>query len=332
MKGYLFCNTPDIVRKSSSGGAYSAIITTTNGRIHNKLAIYGAAFDEKLMVVHKKYTAEDYEPLRGSKYCFSRYSPIMSGVKDDLNKGEYVIFTGTPCQVFALKSFLNKEKIGCDKLLTIDLICHGSPDIKLWCAYKNWLEKRHKKRLNIFKFRYKDARWNGYSLMAEFEDSKRIVNTHDLQVYMDLYFTHQVMRKSCYTCRFASTERFGDITLGDFWGAEDIFPEMVSNSVKKRGISLMIPNTEKGLTIIKQMIGISADQGWLIKECVDDSFVKYQTGLNAPVEKPKDYDEFCQFAAKNDFDAIVKKYAGFNFKGKLRYWTKYMANFLGLIK
>ena len=88
----------------------------------------------------------------------------MSSVKDDLNKGEYVIFTGTPCQVFALKSFLNKEKIGCDKLLTIDLICHGSPDIKLWCAYKNWLEKRHKKRLNTFKFRYKDARWNGYEV------------------------------------------------------------------------------------------------------------------------------------------------------------------------
>lgn len=333
MTGFLFCNTPDVVKKSSSGGAFSAIITAIKPMTDNKIVIYGAAFDEQLNVVHKKYSAdEDYSSLLGSKYCFSEYSETLNSVSASLAEGKYVIFTGTPCQVYALKFYLNKHNVNQINLFTIDLICHGSPDAKYWNEYKEWLEYRHQKKLKSYNFRYKGARWHGYSIMAEFDDGERLVNSHDLQVYMDLYFTHQVMKASCYSCKFASLQRPGDITLGDFWGANEVFPDIVNRSISEQGVSLIITNTSKGADVLCQMTNLAEDYDWLLKKCQDSSFTKYQTGLTAPISKPNDNVAFHTYASNNCFEKVINKYAGFNLRGKVRYHIKYLANFLGIIR
>lgn len=333
MKGYLFCNTPEIIKESSSGGAFSAIVTAVSQKENQDVIVYGAAFDEHLNLVHQRYEAkEDYSSLRGSKYVFSEYNKSLMQVKEDLIKGAYVIFTGTPCQVYALKSFLDRENLNTNNLLTIDLICHGSPEKSLWRQYKEWLEKRHEKKIKSFSFRYKGMRWHGYSLMAEFEDGERIVNSHDLQVYMDLYFTHQIMRRSCYQCKFSSTDRPGDITLGDFWGIEDIFSGIITQKQKEAGVSLITVNSDKGKGIIELLTNMSVEFNWILHKCIDDSFIKYQTGLNSPTVKPDDNEAFREYMSKYGFDATLSKYAGFNLKGRIRYYIKYLANYIGLIK
>lgn len=333
MKGYLFCNTPDVIKVSSSGGAFSAILSAVASQENRDVIVYGAAFDEQLNLVHQRYNAkEDYSPLRGSKYIFSEYNKSIFQVKEDLANGLYVVFTGTPCQVYVLKSLLKRENINTDNLLTIDLICHGSPEAGLWCQYKDWLENRYKKKIRKFSFRYKGARWHGYSLMVEFEDGKRLINSHDLQVYMDLYFTHQVMRRSCYQCKFSSTDRPGDLTLGDFWGAEEIFSGVITQKQKEAGISLVTVNSDKGKSIVELLKEMSAANKWIVHKCVDDTFIKYQTGFNSPAIKPENNEDFRKYMDNYGFDATLRKYAGFNLKGRIRYYIKYLANCLGLIK
>lgn len=51
-----------------------------------------------------------------------------------------MLFSDTPCQVAGLKSFLGNADT--TNLLTIDLICHGVPSIKLFKSYMTWLEKK----------------------------------------------------------------------------------------------------------------------------------------------------------------------------------------------
>lgn len=331
MGAYLFCNTDDVIGKSSSGGGFSAVVDTV--REQGKTVLFGAAFDADMNVIHRKFPADgDYSPLRGSKYCFSTYAGALSEAAEALRGGEQVIFTGTPCQIFALKARLEKESIPSDRLMTIDLICHGAPDQKLWAAYRHWLEQRHHSKLTDFRFRFKGAKWHGYSMMAEFESGERIVNSHDLQVYMDLYFTHQVMRESCYHCPFASPRRQGDITLGDFWGAESVFPDIVSHAMKRQGISLILANTEKGTRVLSRMEALSRERGWLMKKCETDAYMNFQSGLNAPVELPGGNDAFRAYLRAQGFNKAVRKYAGFNLKGALRYQVKYLANALGLIR
>ena len=43
-------------------------------------------------------------------------------LKEDLQKGKKVLFTGTACQIAAIKGFLSKDY---EKLITCDVVCHG---------------------------------------------------------------------------------------------------------------------------------------------------------------------------------------------------------------
>jgi coenzyme F420-reducing hydrogenase beta subunit len=56
----------------------------------------------------------------------------FSEIKKHLMQETKVCFIGTPCQVYGLKSYLRKEY---DNLVTVDLVCHGTPSPKLWKKY-----------------------------------------------------------------------------------------------------------------------------------------------------------------------------------------------------
>ena len=102
---------------SSSGGAFSAFARQT---IESGGVVFGAAFDENH---HLRHTAakdvESLSALRGSKYIQSNIGTTYKEIKKHLLANRYVLFTGTPCQVSGLKSYLAKDY---EKLITIDLI------------------------------------------------------------------------------------------------------------------------------------------------------------------------------------------------------------------
>ena len=143
--------------ESRSGGIFTAvsdIILEQNG------VVYGCALDENLQAVHiRAETTEERNRMRGSKYLQSRMGNNFHGVKDDLEQGRKVLFTGTFCQVAGLKSFLMKPY---ENLYCMDIICHAVPSPLIYRRYLQWQEERYGK-INEIDFRNKnDFGWHSH--------------------------------------------------------------------------------------------------------------------------------------------------------------------------
>ena len=130
-KAYVGYNIDKVERKnSSSGGIFNVLaneIVSLGGHV------YGAGFKEDFSVAHYSVDKkEDLCKLQTSKYVQSNTEKCFSKIKEQLNNGELVYFSGTPCQVEGLISYLGKEH---ENLYTQDIICHGVPSPEVWKAY-----------------------------------------------------------------------------------------------------------------------------------------------------------------------------------------------------
>ena len=122
---------------SSSGGAFSSFARYV---LKKGGAVFGAAFDTNLHCHHINVTTiEGLDALRGSKYVQSEIGDTYKEIKIVLKDDKYVLFCGTPCQVAGLKAFLRKDY---EKLITLDLVCHGVPSDFVFQAYKSKISTR----------------------------------------------------------------------------------------------------------------------------------------------------------------------------------------------
>ena len=156
-------NTDEDVRKnSSSGGVFSLLagyVQAQNG------VIYGAAYDESFAVRHMRAEGEDWKAFCVSKYVQSHMDDVFSLVRKDLTDGKTVLFSGTPCQVDGLQRYLRNVKVDTAKLITCDIVCHGTPSPKIWQAYLRYVEKTGKVKVGAVSFRNKDeVGWHGSTL------------------------------------------------------------------------------------------------------------------------------------------------------------------------
>ena len=220
---------------SSSGGAFtlfSDFILKSGG------VIYGAVFDEAFKVVHTR--ADDKQKrdkMRGSKYVQSFLSDTFKKVEYDLKQNKQVLFTGTPCQVGGLKSYLRKDY---DNLFTVDIICHGvmSPlifDETILCLKKIYGD------FDSLSFRDKTIAWRGSHISIN-KNGKKISETRQLNSLKRLYYGHYATRPSCHDCKFTNVDRVSDITIGDFWGIENENAKFED----RLGISFVMVNSSKG--------------------------------------------------------------------------------------
>lgn len=324
MNIYAFRNKKEIERKSSSGGAFTAIVEAAfnifGEGCRDNLTVYGAMFDDDLNVVHA--AAKDLtscQAFRGSKYVESNIIGCYSKIGEALRDGNVVLFSGTPCQVSAIKHYLKQKNINTEYFFTVDVLCHGTPSRRLWNDYKEWLEKKNKSKPIEFSFRYKDARWRLYPCMAKFTDGRVRVNTQDVRLFTTLFFTNLTYRECCYHCQYASLKREGDITLGDFWGFEDVMPAIAQkwNIKASQGVSLVMIHSDKGKLLWDEVI--KNEDAVLCEPCLSEKYVKYQHNLSSPTEKPVLADKFKEDYKKYGFDYVIKKYANYNFRGKIRF-------------
>ena len=221
--------------KSASGGAFAGLATKV---INDGGIVYGVRYDDKLRAYHTKAeTIEELMPLLSSKYVQSDTENTYAEVKEQLATGRMVLYSGTGCQIAGLKSFLNKEYAN---LIMVDLICHGVTSPLLFAKYIEMLEKKHGTRIEEFDFRDKKGGWGlGYKYKY-----KNIYKYGSCQIspYYKYFLDGTAYRECCYSCKYAKTERCGDITIADFWGVEKFHPEFYST----KGVSLVLINTEKG--------------------------------------------------------------------------------------
>ncbi len=235
----------EFIERSSSGGVFPSIAQAV---LNEGGVVYGAVVNEDMTVGHAD--AEDMagvERMRGSKYVQSDLYGTFDEVRYYLEEGRKVLFTGTPCQVAGLKSFL----CGChDGLLTVDCACHGVPSPGLWEKYVKSLEKEYGGRMKGVRFRDKARSWMHYEFVTMFETMRPDGSPYSFEVhkpyikdpYMALFVQDMTLRPSCYKCPARSGRSGSDLTLADLWNVAEAAPEMNDD----KGVSLVLANTEKG--------------------------------------------------------------------------------------
>lgn len=298
---------------SSSGGAFLSIAKYFFENF--KTVIYGAEtiYDEKINVKHTRATSfEECKKFAGSKYVKSAISYIYIYIYEDYEKYDKLVFTGLPCQIYAIKQFIKKNNYDINKFFFIDLICHGVGNKKFFQSYIDFLEQKYKSKIKKFSFRFKPLGWKGYPYYAEFENGKKLKNTFILRNYPILYTKGYIIQKNCFNCPFANLDRLSDITLGDFWGVNE------KEFETSKGISLIISNTEESKKIVNELHKYGK-----IKEISKEQAIKGQGNLQGMHSKiPKDYDKFWDDFENVSFKNLLKKYGGLNFKYFIRYYVK----------
>lgn len=235
----------DELMLSSSGGAFSVLARRT---LSHGGTVYGHAFDEGLHVACVRVDdLGGLAVLRGSKYVQSDMGDAMSLVKEDLKAGREVLFSGTPCQVDGLLTYLGGPQ---DRLLTVDIVCHGVPSQPFFSDCLKW--EFAGSRLDSVRFRDKREGWGcGGGTTTTTPVFHRLVTRNrpfspEVSFYYRRFLSGDVYRESCYRCPYAGGERPGDFTIGDFWGID----VDASGLDPRHGISVIIANTEKAEALI----------------------------------------------------------------------------------
>ncbi len=233
-----YSNNQNIRKASSSGGIFTLL---AQGIIEQGGVVFGAAFTkDNCQVKHICIdNINDLHKLRGSKYVQSSTEKTFTYVKELLEDGIPVMYSGTPCQIEGLNLFLQKEYTN---ILTVEIICHGVPSPKLFKKYIVFMEE--KLGAKIRKVFFRDENEGGGILVMRIETDNGTVYREDKfnDPFFRFFLRNNCLRESCYNCPSRGLHKRADITLSDFWGVENCSPDLADGG----GISLVLMHTEKG--------------------------------------------------------------------------------------
>ena len=294
-----------VILNSSSGGAFTAL---SDYVIKKGGVVYGVVFDKEFRAVHVRAdNAELRDRMRSSKYLQSDLGEIFKSVKEDIDKGMLVLFTGTPCQVSGIRKYLNKDY---ENFYTVDVICHGVPSPLMFSEHIKHIEKKRKVKVVNYNCRSKIKGWHKHIEQAIFINGKTEAGTPLLQEHKTLFYKGYVLRPSCYECKFTNFDRPSDITIGDFWGIDKELPDWDDNL----GTSILLLNSKKGEEIFRLSNS----------EFISQEVKTYgrQPQLEKSATKPSDRKEFWEKYSNFGYSYISSKYAGNSIKDNLKYLAK----------
>ena len=233
----------EIVKNSSSGGAFSAI---ANCILEDGGIVFGACFDDDFRKVVIRSTDEvPLSKLLKSKYVESLVGDSFSHVKYQLSTGRQVLYCGSPCQIVGLKRFLGQEY---KNLYTCDFTCGGFPSHEMYRTYIDTLEKRRKSAVTKVDFRPKTLGWETYAIQICFDKGLAYHSPAALDPFFSAFLRkHYSVRESCLNCQF-SDNHFSDIILSDFWR----YREFAVSEKMPEGISLVITNSDRGEELLER--------------------------------------------------------------------------------
>ncbi len=272
-----------ILNDSSSGGAFRLL---ADEMIRRGGSVVGCVWDERYQpTLRVAHSLDELPSMQGSKYLSSDTKAVFGEIKELLESGKEVLFTGTPCQCAGLLTYLRKP---CEKLLTADFICHGVPSQFVFDCYLDAIESRHgisvgsKKDANIslsppthqyrgitsYKFRDKEKRgWglvSAYTWLHKNKERKHFaVGMTDPYIYgfLNGYFNRYI----CYSCPFRGANRFTDFTFCDYWGFGAHHNELDAN----KGVSAIAINSEKGKQyyqfVKNKIFSVKTEAEWVAK-------------------------------------------------------------------
>lgn len=236
-----------IVLNSTSGGmftAFSKFIFEKNG------IVCGVYLDENLKARHiciNKSQIDILDKMRGSKYVQSDIGLVFSEIKRFLEEGRYVCFTGTPCQVLGLKSFLKKEYFN---LITIDFVCRGVSSPYLVEQYFKYQEEKNRSKIKYIRFRNKTYGYHSGTMRIDFENGKKYLKSRRVDYLLTAFFEGACSRYSCYNCPAKGNDRCSDFTIFEAWHMQEFVPHIKDDDC---GYTSVFARSGKSLQIFKDI-------------------------------------------------------------------------------
>ena len=231
-----------LLYKSSSGGVFPLL---SEYFLKQEGHIVGAAWTSEFSVEHIMINdTEGLSKIQKSKYMQSYMGDIFRAVKEKLDNKKYLLFSGTPCQVVGLKSYLGKDY---KRLLLVDILCGNAPSTMF---FQKYIKDSFPQGVQEYEFRHKGRGWNGDCVKIKLKDGTSIVRRGgEEDDYQRVYHNHTMCALHCEDCKYQNTPRFGDLTIGDFWGIGKRDPDLVT----EKGASVILCNNAKGKSFMSKI-------------------------------------------------------------------------------
>lgn len=294
------------IRKSASGGIFASLaknILEQGGIVFGCTMLF-----ENGMFIPRHISIDRMDEiwkLQGSKYVQSSTEMTYRSVEEYLNSGRTVLYSGTPCQIAALKLFLGKPY---ESLFTLDTICHGVPNAQLFNDYIAFENKKRQCLITGFDFRDKSEGWKLYGKMTLEKEGRtsKVSFEPEESSYYQMFLNRYTYRENCYSCPYASDNRPGDITIGDYWCIDLVHPELLSENggplEQTKGVSCLVINSQQGIKLMEEF-----GNEILTWPSTYENASKYNKQLLQPSQMPA---ERAEVLAKyqNGYDAVDKWY------------------------
>ena len=298
-----YAKNESIRMASSSGGIFTVLaekILDEGGIVVGVAQLSPTKFGH--VIVDNK---ADLSKLRGSKYVQADAGLIYREVRSLLKSGKKVLFSGSPCQVAALYAVLGRAATSAD-LTTVDIVCHGTPSVKVFEKYIAEIEKDKSAHVLSTRFRDKRNGWRLYSMTSSLNTISgycfQISETLRDNKFMRVFLQNICLNTSCAECKYGILPRIADITLGDYWNIAGVHPELDDY----KGTSVVLLNTTPGSMLFESVANN-------VVQC--ESKVEYALAGNpCIVRSSKPHPKRAEFFANLDkfmIDELIKKYCPF---------------------
>lgn len=285
---------------SSSGGIAAAMMHYCLGMRNTDC--YATIWERETGCRIKKIeNDDDLNNAVGSKYIESQCEFAFEFIKESLIKGKNIVFIGLPCQCAAIRLFFNAFL---DKILLVDLICHGGVPGIYFKQHLEMLEKKYNKVADKVTFRNPVQ---GYCLSLYEKSSNRAFYAEKMHSARDLYFLgfreNLIFKETCYQCQYANEKRFSDITIGDYSGLGTLW----EYNEKERKVNCVLIMTKKGEDFIELLHNIGLIS-LVARPLSEPMSAKGNPQLRAPNKITKEHLAFIELYEKSgDFEKSIKK-------------------------
>ena len=286
---------------SSSGGVFTLLarhVLSKGGVVFGVACLPG---DGAVRMVRAE-SEGDLGKIRGSKYVQAEVGDAYAEAARLLASGRSVLFSGTPCQVAAMR--LAAESLSGDSraadLFLVDVVCHSAASPLVWRRFLESVGCRGD--LEGVDFRVKRFGWKKYAMSVRRRGGREMLSRIRGYPYLWGFIGGLYSRPSCHRCHFRSGHSGSDVTLGDFWGVGKVVPGMDDDA----GTSLVLARTPQGAALFDSVRG----------ECrVEEAGYDAALAGNPSLERdqaphPGRASFFADLASGADFDAAARKALG----------------------
>lgn len=309
LEGYIVqCKKLNIRKESTSGGAFTPIadyVLASNG------VVYGVQLKNNIAEHCRITKSKELELLRNSKYVQSKMSSVLDEhqLEKDLSNRGMVLFSGTPCQINAVKNAFPRA----ENLLTIEVMCREVVAPLLLSKYIEYLESKNNKHVKNIRFRDKKYGYHYSVLKAIFDDATEYYKPLNYDPYLKAFFSDCFARDSCYRCPYRKEKRRADITIWDAWDV-DKYSNLLHDDW---GATKILINSELG----KKVINICLDSYYFESVKVDELLGDVIT-LEKQLSHPSEFMKMRQDLIKLSGEAFFDKYWPRTMKVKIRFFIK----------